>query len=201
MPKRGLILGILALGILAALIFAFTRPGEPSYQGRSMSDWFEVYAKAGFEGHLEPHHPYNREATAQVEHAFEMMGTNAIPLLVKWLRHEPSPFGSKVENLLNNVGISRHHSPSEERRPDRANWALCWIVHTHDLHPSAVLNQFPTNPPPGPAIQSRINLLRYRLESNYQFRHPPQSPTNPANSATTALGEMVPALLTNAPPK
>jgi hypothetical protein len=200
MPKRRLILGILALGILAALIVILTLPREPSYQGRSLSDWFEVYAKAGFEAHLDPHHPYNREAVAQVEHAFEMMGTNATPLLVEWIRQEPRPFRTKAENLLNKVGINWHPSQNEERRANRADWAICWIVHTHDLHPSAILNQFPTNPPPGPATQSRINLLRYRLESNYQFRHPPQSPTNLANSATNALGEMVPAVLTNPPP-
>jgi HEAT repeat protein len=78
MPKRRLILGILGLGILAALIVAFTRPREPYYQGRSLTDWVLV---------LQSDPPEYTMAT----NAIRSIGTNAIPFFLEWIHYTPPP--------------------------------------------------------------------------------------------------------------
>ena len=81
MPKRRLILGILALGILAALIFHFTRPREPSYQGRSLSSWVAEIRKNSDEG----------LSDERAVNALRAIGTNALPYLLKWIQEDAPP--------------------------------------------------------------------------------------------------------------
>ena len=114
MPHRRLILGLLALGILTALIFAFIRPREPSYQGRSLSQWLVKFDT--WDSSL--------AAQAEAEDAIRHMGTNVIPHLLRYIRHEESPGTSKalttVQTLLAKAGINweltgRERVPRAER--------------------------------------------------------------------------------------
>ena len=82
MPKRRLILGILALGILAALIFALTRSREPRYHGRPLSYWVQSASLLNLQGKpIEPEAPQ----------AIRQIGTKAIPFLIGWLHYEDHP--------------------------------------------------------------------------------------------------------------
>ncbi len=116
MPKRRLILGILALGILAALIFALTRPREPSYQGHTLSYWLERLTT------------WEHSLVAQREgyDAIHHMGTKAIPYLMNFIRCEEPQEKTKlletVGSILRNVGINGVTSAST--KAENATWAL-----------------------------------------------------------------------------
>jgi len=88
MTKCRLILGILALGILAALILIVARPNrEPHYQGRSLSQWLID---------VSPRNPEQREDRAYP--AIRAIGTNSIPYLLDWVSYEQKP--SHLRNTL-----------------------------------------------------------------------------------------------------
>jgi hypothetical protein len=83
MTKRRLILAVLGLGILAALLFAFTRPREPSYKGRSLSQWVEDYGTP-------PKMTLSRQQEVAAQ-AIRAIGTNALPFLLRWIKYEAPP--------------------------------------------------------------------------------------------------------------
>ncbi len=83
MPKHRLILGILALGILAALVFFLTRRHEPSYNGRSLSYWVDCYGTPSGAS------PSSRQGPGA--RAINHIGTNAIPFLLEWIQYVPPP--------------------------------------------------------------------------------------------------------------
>jgi len=75
-------------GILAVTLWPGDR--EPSYQGKKLSEWLEMYSgamHAGFEKS-----PGRLEAEDAVRH----IGTNAIPLLLEWVRYEPPAWRDQV---------------------------------------------------------------------------------------------------------
>jgi HEAT repeat protein len=94
MQKRRFILGILALGILAALILAFTRPREPSYKGRSLSHWVQRY----FQGRS-----WDYGQDVEADEAVQHIGTNAIPYLLAWLRTEEPAWQPKWKELTDRL--------------------------------------------------------------------------------------------------
>jgi HEAT repeat protein len=69
-PKVVLIGGLLISALLAARLIV---PAEPRYQGKRLSDWFDLLYQS------EPR-------LKQVQHAIREIGTNAVPLLLKKVR-------------------------------------------------------------------------------------------------------------------
>jgi hypothetical protein len=62
-----------------ALIVWVARPNEPSYGGRSLTEWLELYNTS------ERDTPAEREAAGAVR----AIGTNALPCLLRWIQYEP----------------------------------------------------------------------------------------------------------------
>jgi hypothetical protein len=61
---------------LALTWCAFLRPrAEPKYQGRYLSQWLALYDHAG-------------DTTAA--HAVQVIGTNALPYFIEWMRYQPT---------------------------------------------------------------------------------------------------------------
>ena len=79
--RRGirLLLTLLSMCALGAAVFAFLHT-EPSFEGRKLSDWLWTM-NGSKEG------PEKEEARAAVR----KLGTNSIPLLLRWLRQEDRP--------------------------------------------------------------------------------------------------------------
>jgi HEAT repeat protein len=111
MPKRRLILLVLACGVLAVVLFpVLSRPHEPSYSGRPLSHWLEMSSP------ITP--PHERE---QARVAIHQMGTNAIPSLLKAIGYqrpawkeallnvaERLPYAGELESwLLTDKALSR----------------------------------------------------------------------------------------------
>ena len=82
---------ILLAGAVAAvaLLVLLTRDREPSCQGRSLSAWLQVYARELDDP------PSDRKAEA----AIRQIGTNALPFLVRWVRHEST--GDALKRMVN----------------------------------------------------------------------------------------------------
>jgi hypothetical protein len=103
MPKRRLILGILALGILAALIFTLTRRNtdqpEPLADGKPLSYWLEECRRNPFDST-----PANTEG--QAAQAVRKIGTNAIPALLRWIEYEARP--PSLPTALRHLDQLRH---------------------------------------------------------------------------------------------
>jgi hypothetical protein len=87
------VIGVAAIAVFAiCLVIHFLSPadlpelGQPSYQGRSLSQWISVYS-SGFAGRS-PATEAEKEAARK---AIRMMGTNAIPTLLGWVQIQKAP--------------------------------------------------------------------------------------------------------------
>jgi hypothetical protein len=95
MRKGRFYLILLAMSFLAlVLLKLFGAAREPVHGGRTLSQWV-----MGFTYSAE----LARSTPAEREKAIHMMGTNALPFLLKWIRYEPSPLKANFYNLLNSV--------------------------------------------------------------------------------------------------
>jgi hypothetical protein len=130
--RRGIriLLILLSMFALGAAVSALLHK-EPSFEGRKLSDWIWTMngSKAG---------PEKEEARAAVR----KLGTNSIPLLLRWLRQEDRPslterfdtvrhtvfFWLVTHKLIANRSITslRHFNPSHSAM---AMWALPELDH------------------------------------------------------------------------
>lgn len=84
---------ILLTACLAAVVgsYAFLRSSdEPSFQGRSLSQWIDLAAQPN-------------DLRLEAESAVRTLGTNAVPTLLEWIRYEPpawQPFARAKFSLL-----------------------------------------------------------------------------------------------------
>lgn len=86
--KRRRNIGLLLLGVCAAAVVwaIWRREREPSYQGRTLSEWITSYDS----------HPRNQEAAE----AIRQIGTNALPSLLKWIQYEEADWRAGLVNWL-----------------------------------------------------------------------------------------------------
>jgi hypothetical protein len=96
-PRRWWI-GSAALTVLT-LIFVLVWPGqqEPGYQGKKLSEWLEIARNPEFD--------HSRQQ-ADAEAAVRSIGTNALPLLLKWVNYAPAR--SQVMSQLQEWKLLRH---------------------------------------------------------------------------------------------
>ena len=90
MQKRRIYLGLVVLGfgvVVAGLVLVFIPSREPSYGGKRLSVWVEMYATP----------PRKSEADNAIRH----IGTNALPYLLEWIRYEPGPRKLKLYGVAN----------------------------------------------------------------------------------------------------
>ncbi len=89
MPKRRIIIVLLACAMLAAVLYPVLAPvvcallpgpSQPSYQGKSLSEWVIL---------LDTEEPPTSTAAAE---AVRKMGTNALPCLLTWIRTPVPPW-------------------------------------------------------------------------------------------------------------
>jgi len=99
--KRRRIVTLLVCVVLAVLAMAvFTPPREPSYGGRTLSQWLEICRSAGV-GRVP------LEQSENAADAVRAIGTNALPFLVQWIRYEPNPGQQKLRRKFTAIGWIR----------------------------------------------------------------------------------------------
>jgi hypothetical protein len=95
----------IAPGLIVLLfIFRCCTRGDagPSYDGRSLKEWLEIYEDSAF---VSP----NSSTTRTAEAAVRKIGTNGVPAMLRWITYEPSPwrqFGDRI--LVHTPVIVRH---------------------------------------------------------------------------------------------
>jgi len=123
MRKRRKVLVILGLIAVAAVCFAMWPRNEPGYQGRRLSDWLKRYRES------DQGSPKEAEAKA----AILAIGTNAVPYLVGWIRHEPGWREWLYDDLsdgIKNTHVVKEWLVGPRRRAQSAAWAF-WILGTN----------------------------------------------------------------------
>lgn len=77
---------ILGASLSVFVIFIILQPREPSYKGKTLSDWIVS--------------PYRREEGEERREAILRLGTNSIPLLLDWLQQSDRPsLSEKVQEM------------------------------------------------------------------------------------------------------
>ena len=90
MPKRRLIVILLAAAGLALGISFAIRAKGPFYKGRPLSHWVRLYCVNGIGADVR-----ERQANEAIKH----IGTNALPHLLNWVRTEDPPWTNKFYQL------------------------------------------------------------------------------------------------------
>jgi hypothetical protein len=117
MPNRRLILGILAAGVLASVVYAvLSSSREPTYNGRPLSDWTTALNT----------YSYPSTAQADASEAIKNIGTNAIPHLLRWIKYperggKPNLLLSLFDKLIHWLGFRRSFG---DQKRDLANGAV-----------------------------------------------------------------------------
>lgn len=88
MPKRRLILGILAVALVAALIIASAIPHEPSYEGRSLSQWLGDFTAA------------DAAVRDRAEQAIRRIGPQAVPSLLDFIQDQRPVWRQRFSGIL-----------------------------------------------------------------------------------------------------
>jgi hypothetical protein len=104
--RRFILIAILVAAILLTwLVISALPPKEPSYKGRTLSQWLLPYSIDMGRDSIED--PERVRLRAEATEAMHAIGTNAIPTLLTWLQSKDSP-----ESLLKLKMLSflrRHH--------------------------------------------------------------------------------------------
>jgi hypothetical protein len=82
---------IIAGGVLS--IFAFKQTSDPRYEGKPLSEWLQVAYEV---------HPRSSQR-AKAEEAIRSIGTNALPLLLKWTEAKDNRFREKFESVAERI--------------------------------------------------------------------------------------------------
>jgi len=106
MIKRPFVLLFVAVGIIVAglTLLCFLSPREPVYQGKRLSVWLE-----GFDSSYH-----------EASQAIRAMGTNAVPWLIRELRHKDSAFKSRLMQLAGKQSLIKFDDRQTYRRRMRA---------------------------------------------------------------------------------
>lgn len=83
--RKILIFGLCGLAAIVAVCFFCLRENEPSYNRQTLSEWLDIYDPTipGKVVNIKIATPQQRSAA---EHAIVEIGTNALPLVLKWAR-------------------------------------------------------------------------------------------------------------------
>jgi hypothetical protein len=85
---------VIAAAVVAAAVIAaafWPREKEPVYQGKKLSEWLDrYYRNSGITSNYDP------AKLSEAQDAVRSMGTNAVPLLLKWMRYESPAWRKKA---------------------------------------------------------------------------------------------------------
>src|SRR6266705_2475093 len=82
--RRFLLIVLPVVGIFVSLAL-LKGDKEPTYQGRSLSEWFAVYST-----NLQQEEPESKRKAADAKQAIRNIGTNALPILLKRIQYQSS---------------------------------------------------------------------------------------------------------------
>jgi len=84
------------------------RDHEPSYQGRTLSQWVDQTPEGWYVN------------STEAPEAIRRIGTNAIPTILKWISYESSPLRTRIAMLLSRLHLQPRFTLYPEQRADHA---------------------------------------------------------------------------------
>jgi hypothetical protein len=91
--RKLLLIGAIMITLVAGFCFFLVRNSEPTYNGKPLSYWVQMYSRLDL--------GFGDEEKAAA--AIRAIGTNALPFLLKWTDYEPTKldewFGSNYNEL------------------------------------------------------------------------------------------------------
>ena len=97
------VLGVLV--VMAGLVY-LTRPHEPTYQGKTLSDWIVPFCSQTSTGLYMLGGPQNFEQLQPVRRAVSQIGTSGVPYLTAKLMRRESPLHRKLRELAKKQPIT-----------------------------------------------------------------------------------------------
>ena len=137
--KPGRRISLVIIGVLTVFVLLLLIPGEPTYQGQPASYWLDLWAT------------HDLDRVGQSADAFEVIGTNAIPFLIRTLKTRPSPFEVKLSTW------SEHHDLPDwlaSRLPDE------FVIQRRRIAAIDLISEL------GPKAQSAASALRRICEDS-----------------------------------
>ena len=113
-PRRLWLILIGVLVLVALIVAVLRRDPEPSYGGRSLSEWLARLAAVP-----DGDPPQQAQAAA----AIRQIGTNALPYLLKWIQYKPLPW-TKALNRITGGLIGKYDFLSDYKNAIRAEQAM-----------------------------------------------------------------------------
>jgi hypothetical protein len=94
---------LVCLLLLGTLAFYLTRPNEPIYQGKTLTQWLQQYNLPGV---FDQDYDAKREPERKTaERALHAIGTNSIPTLLRLLGSKDSPGALQIESFFRRHGF------------------------------------------------------------------------------------------------
>ncbi|MDB6123438.1 MAG: hypothetical protein JWQ71_2431 [Pedosphaera sp.] len=121
MKRRRLILIIVAALLLGGLAFYLSRPKEPSYQDKTLTEWLRKLDK---EIRPLPVVDPNAPELADSVKAIRSIGTNGIPTLLKLLNAKDFPAATLAERVAQRIGCTPFQILHAEEKRELANWGF-----------------------------------------------------------------------------
>lgn len=101
--RKRLLIGIIAIVLATfACWFLLVRNTEPTYDGKSLSEWLEIRGPNYFQLHPKVTAP-DTAAREDADRAIRFIGTNALPYLVRWVSYEPTAW--RVNVIFDKISI------------------------------------------------------------------------------------------------
>src|SRR6266498_4012788 len=82
---------LLGCAIAAVLLLTLWHEREPRYNGRSLSQWAAL---------LDPVDRDEVERAQQADVAIRQIGTNGLPLLLRWIQYQERPWRTRTANFV-----------------------------------------------------------------------------------------------------
>jgi hypothetical protein len=95
-----IVAGLLAIGALVCTVVYLASPREPSYEGKTLSEWIAPFCRQTATGLDEPAGPQHFQELEPVRNAVRQIGTNAVPFLIGQLNHRESALHREVRQVL-----------------------------------------------------------------------------------------------------
>jgi hypothetical protein len=96
--RRKISFFVTATAGLAAVVWATRPPAIPSFQGTSLETWIEQYSASDLEN------PDSVD-TQRAREAISSIGTNAIPILLKWIAYEEPPWYGRATAVTDKLPL------------------------------------------------------------------------------------------------
>ncbi len=129
MKRLRLILILLAVIFLGCLALLFVGPKEPSYHGKTLTEWLDcsrgAWITVGIDewADLDPNTPVFPNVDDSID-AIRKIGTNGLPFLLKLIQATDSPLKTRLIRIANDQKVMPTHFRTEDEKVKSAFFAF-----------------------------------------------------------------------------